>query len=224
MLRDLLNKMVSTVRGPERPAGALSIEELRAEINELERQVGSASTQRKPQIWNRLGDLYAKGANRKSALSSYGKAIDGYLEDGFFDAAAALCRKMIELEPKVIRARCTLAFLSLGKELRSDAHREIGEYVNASRRSGQEDYAIKRLHLMAEATDSHDTRTMLGEFLLDLGDQEGADRVFGAVNAERNELIDPPMEEQRDRWARLLRRAVTDLEDVPSQVRRPRGL
>jgi hypothetical protein len=48
--------------------------------------------------------------------------------------------------------------------------------------------------------------------------------VLGAVNAERNELIGPPAEEQRDRWARLLRRAVTDLEDPAANERGLKGL
>jgi tetratricopeptide (TPR) repeat protein len=222
MLRGLLNKVVSSVRRGNQADG--SPPDLREEIADLEKEVLKASAQRKSQLWNRLGDLYARGDDRKAALSAYGNAIDGYLDNGFFDAAAALCRKTIDMEPAVIRARCTLAFLSLGKEFREEAHREIEQYVEASRRAGQEELTIKRLHMMAEATDSHETRLMLGEFLLDLGDAEGADRVLGAVHAERNELIGPPLEEQRDRWARLLRMAVTSLPDSSPEVRSLKGI
>jgi tetratricopeptide (TPR) repeat protein len=223
MIRDLLNRVASSVRGGER--GELTaVEKLREDIAAVEKELRSASGQRKPQLWNRLGDLNARGGDRKAALAAYGQAIDGYLENGFFDAAAALCRKVIDVQPEVVRARCTLAFLSLGKEMRGDAHVQIEQYVAASQKAGQEDFAIKRLHLMAGATDSHDTRVMLGEFLMSLGDAEGADRVLGVVNAERNELIGPPVEEQRDRWARLLRTAVTDLVDTAPQTRRPKGI
>lgn len=80
--------------------------------------------------------------------------------------------------------------------------------------------------MMADATDSLETRILLGEILLELGDVEGADHVLGKVNAERNELIGPPMEEQRERWARLLRVAITDTPDdaVNEVLRRPKGL
>ena len=224
MFRDLLNKVVSSVRGGDR-ADDDSTAQLRESIAAIEKQVVTASPQQRPQLYNRLGDVYTKGGDVPSALKAYGRAIDGYLENGYYDAAAALCRKVIELKPDVIRARCTLAFLSLGKELLSDAQREISQYVDASRRVGQEELAIKRLHLMAEATDSHDTRTLLGEMLLELGDEQGADAVLGAVNAERNRLTAPPPEEQRERWARLLRTAITDMEELPPEdTKRRRGM
>ncbi len=219
MLRDLLNKVVSSVRGGERQESD-SPDQVRAAIRLLETQVKSATPQQRAQLYNRLGDLYAKGEDRSGALKAYGRGIDSYLENGYYDAAAALCRKVIEIKPDVIRARCTLAFLSLGKEMLADAQREISYYVDVSRRAGMEDLAIKRLHLMAEATDSHETRTMLGELLLELGDAEGADDVLGAVNAERNALSGPPQEEQRDRWARLLRVAITDTEPPPQETKR----
>jgi len=223
MIRDFLNKMVSSVRGGRDQGGPSRAS--RPELDALEREAESAPPQRRAQLYNRLGDAYARAGDRHAALKSYGRAIDGYLENGFYDAAAALCRKMIEFEPSVIRTRCTLAFLSLGKELISDAQREIREYVDASRQVGHYEFAIKRLHMMAEATDSLETRTLLGEFLMELGDAEGADRVLGAVHAERNELIGPPIEEQRERWARLLRMAITDIEEDPSAaLRKPKGV
>jgi tetratricopeptide (TPR) repeat protein len=223
MIRDFLNKLVASVRGAEET----SLERgTRAEIAALESELESAPPQRRAQLHNRLGDTHARAGDRKAALHAFGRAIDGYLEFGFYDAAAALCRKMIDYEPNVIRARCTLAFLSLGKELFADAQQEIRQYVKASRRAGQDDFAIRRLHMMVEATDNLETRILLGEILLELGDVEGADHVLGKVNAERNDLIGPPMEEQRERWARLLRVAITDTpDDAPDEVlRRPKGL
>lgn len=223
MIRDFLNRVAASVRGGGNAAAPSRAG--RGELVALEKEAAAAPPQRRAQLYNRLGDAYARAGERSAALTAYGHGIDGYLEYGFYDAAAALCRKLIEFEPGVIRARCTLAFLSLGKELVADAQREITEYVHASRRAGQEDLAIKRLHFMAEATDSLETRMLLGEHLLELGDAEGADRVLGAVYAERNELIGPPMEEQRERWARLLRVAITDIpSDNSAPPRRPKGV
>jgi tetratricopeptide (TPR) repeat protein len=168
MIRDFLNKVVSSVRGAEEKKGV--DRGTRAEAATLETELQSAPPQRRAQLYNRLGDTHVRAGDRKAALHAFGRAIDGYLEFGFYDAAAALCRKMIDYEPNVIRARCTLAFLSLGKELFADAQREIRQYVEASRRAGQEDFAIRRLHMMVDATDSLETRILLGEILLELGD------------------------------------------------------
>lgn len=223
MLRDLLNKVVSSVRSGSR-AEAPS----RAEIAALEKEAERATPQRRPQLYNRLGDLYARAGDRSAALRAYGRGIDGYLENGFYDAAAALCRRVIEYQPAVVRARCTLAFLLLGKSLMADAHREIRQYVDGARRVGQEELAVKRLHLMAEATENLEVRAMLGELLLELGDAEGADRLLGTVHAARNAPSPgESQEEQRDRWARLLRIAITDVGDEDpgaETLRRPKGL
>jgi tetratricopeptide (TPR) repeat protein len=221
MIRNFLNRFVTSVRGAGDSAEPGKPE--RGQLEALDREAAAAPPQRRAQLYNRLGDAYARSGERPAALRAYGRAIDGYLEYGFYDAAAALCRKVIDFDPRVIRTRCTLAFLSLGKELVSDAQQEIAGYVEAARKAGQEEFAVKRLHLMAEATDSLETRTLLGEYLMELGDAQGADRVLGAVHAQRNELIGPPMEEQRERWARLLRVAVTDIPNDPAP-RRPRGI
>jgi tetratricopeptide (TPR) repeat protein len=220
MIRDFLHRVVSTVRG-----GSTDAPPTREMLGALEKEAASAPPQRRAQLFNRLGDAYVRAGDRSAAVRAYGRGIDGYLEYGFYDAAAALCRKLIDYDSGVIRARCTVAFLSLGKELFDDAEREIRDYVEASRQAGQEDLAMRRLHFMSEATDNLETRTLIGELLLELGDVEGADRVLGSVHAERNELIGPPMEEQRERWARLLRFAITDIpNDASSAPRRPKGV
>jgi tetratricopeptide (TPR) repeat protein len=211
MIRDLLRRLASSVRGhdPDPTVPGPS----RTELKDLETEAAAAAPQRRAQLFNRLGDAYVRTGERGAAVRAFGNAIDGYLENGFYDAAAALCRKLIAYEPSVIRARCTLAFLSLGKDMPEDARRELGHYARAARTAAREDLAIARLRLLAEATDSFEIRSLLGEVLLELGDAEGADRVLGAVHAERSELIAPPMDEQRERWARLLRVRISEAPD-----------
>ncbi len=168
-------------------------------------------------LFNRLGDLYLKAADERQAIKAFGMAVDTYLENGHFDPAAALCRRMIALSPNIVRARCTLAFLSLSKGLVADAETEIEGYVRAARKSGTDELAVARLRMMADATDDHEIRLALGTQLADLGDVQGSDAVFGAVYAERNGLRSLPQEDQRERWARLLRTTITgaDLDTPP---------
>lgn len=182
-----------------------------AELLALERTLASPTVESKAHLYNRAGDLHARTGNRARALQSYGQAIDYYLETGYFDAAAAMCRKVIDFEPTVVRARCTLAFLSLGKGLVDDAEHEIEEYVRAARTAGQEALAVERIRLMAEATDDQEIRLILGEHLVDLGDPLTANEIFGSVYAERNALRPPPppAEDAQERLARLLRTAIT---------------
>jgi hypothetical protein len=203
----MLNRLSSLFR-PADPAQLLE-----QELAELEAQVEGAARDYQATILARAADRCVAAGDDARALGYFGRAIDAYLEFGYFDVAAGLCRRVIELFPAVVRTRCTLAFLSLGSglphlpfhDLLRDARREIGEYVEAARRAGLEELAAERLFLMADATDSAEIRELIGECLLELGAAERADFVFGNVNAERNEIQLPPIEDQRIRWARALR-------------------
>lgn len=191
-------------------------QQLAQELRTLEEQAQGAAWDYRAHLYARAGDLCVSAGDRDRALAYYGQAIDAYLEFGYYDVAANVCRKVLEVAPDVVRTRCTLAFLSLGKGLLEhpfraaieDARGEIGEYVRAARRAGQESVAAQRLRMMAEATDSHEVRELIGESLLELGDPVAADEVFGAIHAERNQLRTPSPEDQRERWARVLRLSV----------------
>lgn len=182
---------------------------LRREIQSLERKARSAPRESRAQLFNHLGDLYIRDGDRDRALSCYGRAIDTHLETGRYNAARALCRKVIIVAPEVVRAHCTLAFLALGEDRIADAEREIGDYVRAARRAGRSDLAARQLRLMANATDDQDIRLALARQLAELGDIRGSNEVFSAVYAERTGLRSAPRENQRERWARMLRIAVT---------------
>lgn len=203
MLRRLLSAF-----SPRRPAAG-SGQHVQEDIAALERQLRDAPVESRAQLYNRLGDLHMKGGDQNRGMECYGRATDTYLETGYFDAAGAMCRKMIDTAPDVVRARCTLAFLSLGKGLVQDAQQQITDYVRTAQRLEQEDLAAERLRLMAEATDDQEVRLLLGEYLTELGDAAGANAVFGAVYAERNHLSETlSQEDQRERWARVLRIAL----------------
>lgn len=216
MFRHLISALSKTRHGtlPRRVA---------RDVESLECQARSAAPDSRAHLYNRIGDLCVKSGDIGRALSYYGRALDVYLETGYFDAGAAMCRKMIDASPEVVRARCTLAFLTLGKGLRQDALKQITDYVDAAQRQGQEELAIERLRLMAGVTDDQEIRLLLGEYLTELGDAETANEVLGAVYAERNRLNPAPsLEDQRERWARSLRTAITSgTQDAAGAYRAP---
>lgn len=160
-------------------------------------------------LWNRLGTL-AHAENDASALVYFGRAIDNYLESGYFDATAALCRRVIRLYPEVVRARCTLAFLSIGRRNLGDAVQEITEYTMAAKRSHTELYAIPRLRLMAQATPDANVLRCIGLALNDLGDSEGREQVQERIRHVPAELLQDPGE----RWERLLAVALLNREQL----------
>lgn len=192
---------------------------LERELERLEREGEQSQPINQALAYRRAGDLCAGAGEVKRALAYYGRAIDVYLDVEYYDSAAAVCQRLIELNPDVVRARCTRAFLALGKNLPylpfggalADARREIGDYVRAAQKAGVEDLAARRLAIMAVATDLTEVREMIGEYLIELGDPGRADHVLGTLYAERNELAEPEAD-QRTRWAEALRQSVLEVD------------
>jgi tetratricopeptide (TPR) repeat protein len=213
--------------------GASPKGQLDVELADLDRQAASATPDFAALIYNRAGDMCVRANDARRALRYYGRAIDAFLEVGYYDSAAALCRRVIEISPNVVRARATLAFLSLGEGLQylpfqgsveENARRSILDYLSAARKGGVEDLVGRRLKLMADVTDNQHVRELIGEFLLEVGEPQAADEVLGSVYAERNRLREPPSEDQRRRWARALRTSVVGAPDrqaaAPAGARR----
>src|SRR5690606_18729231 len=109
-------------------------------IEDLRRQISPTVRERAPldaaRLARDLADLYAEAGNRVEAIRWYGQSIDAYMYAGFSDAAIALCRKLIRFEPRVIRARGTLASLLLARRDYEAACDEIREYVDVTRERG----------------------------------------------------------------------------------------
>jgi hypothetical protein len=184
--------------------------QLERELQLLEAQVKRASPGYETQFLNRAGNLCVDAGEPARALGYFGRAIDVYLESGRFSAAEVLCKKVLQIAPDAVRARCTLAWLSIGKGYRGGQGpgREIAEYVRGAKQAGKEPFAVKQLVMMAEAAPSADLRELLAEHLLELGEDAEADRLFGMVFAERNGIRPPPPEDEGKLWANLLRAAL----------------
>lgn len=204
MFRDLMSRF-------RRVGSRERLEEDLAQLEETAETTGSLVF--KAMKLKQAGERAAEAGDEPRAKEFLGRAVDAYLGTGYYDSAAGICRRLIELYPDVVRARGTLAFLSLAEGLEhspfdglaADARREIGAYVAAAKAKDNDAYAAERLRIMAEATDQEAIREMIGEHLMELDDTEGADAVLGAVFADRNEIGDDPALDQRARWSRALR-------------------
>jgi tetratricopeptide (TPR) repeat protein len=181
---------------------------LARQLESLEQQAEIALPGFDAQFFNRAGDLCVEAQDRDRALNYYGRAIDAYLRAGRYNAAGAVCRKLLRVSPGSVRARCTLAWLSIGKGLLGDAEWEIDEYVQASVAAGQADLARSQLRLMMGATHDADLRALLADHLRRLGDDE-AQAEIGAEPPE-----EPPREEAEALWSRVLRAALMGPEDL----------
>jgi tetratricopeptide (TPR) repeat protein len=180
---------------------------LEQKLKSLEQQAQIALPGFDAQFYNRAGDLCVEADDRPRALRYYGEAIDAYLQARRYNAAGAVCRKLLRISPSAVRARCTLAWLSIGKLLLSDARREIGEYVEAAKLAGQERLARKQLVMMADTARDADLRELLAVLLDDLGDSETAAHV---------RATDPPqMDDDSDAyWSGVLRAALMGPEEL----------
>lgn len=155
--------------------------DIERQLKALEMQAEDAVPGFGAQFLNRAGDVCLEARLHRRALSYYGRAIDSYLHAGRYDAAAAVCRKLLRVSPRSVRARCTLAWLAIGKGMLGDAQKEIAEYVDAAERSARQEMAVSQLRMMAEATYHGGLLDVLAEQLDRLGDAVGAQKVRGAA-------------------------------------------
>lgn len=136
--------------------------------------------------FNTAGDLCSEAGLPGRALSYYGLGIDAYMKQERWDSAAAICRKVLRLSPTAVRARCTLAWLAIGKGLSAEAQSQIRGYVRAAMMAGRDSLAVSQLKRMGDSVANLGVRQVVAELLLDLGADRAADHLFGVVYGERN--------------------------------------
>jgi predicted Zn-dependent protease len=184
-------------------------EGLEKQLRSLEQQAEVALPGFDAQFYNRAGDLCVEAQNRSRALTYYGRAIDAYLRAGRYNAAGAVCRKLLRVSPGSVRARATLAWLSIGKGLLSDAQWEVDEYVEAAIAANRTDMARKHLRMMVDSTYNPDLRALLASHLRRLGDPATAERIM-----EEGPIAEGQREEAEALWSRVLRAALMGPEDL----------
>jgi len=187
------------------------------ELATLESQIRSASSGYETQFLNRAGNLCFEAGDSARAVVYYGRAIDAYLESGRFNAAEVLCRKVLQISPNTVRARCTLTWLAIGK---NDPERvtELAAYVAAAERAGQQVLAIKQLSLMADAVSEIELRETIAKHLLHLEAPEKADEVFGLVFEARDRETPPSAPDEGKLWSKLLRAALMAPKELQLQT------
>jgi hypothetical protein len=156
---------------------------------------------------NQAGDACIAAGEFERGLHYIGRAIDAHVKADRFVAAMALCKKVLRLNPEVVRARCTLAWLSIGNGFEGDACAWVDGYVAAAEHAGREHIAVTQLRRMGELAAGEELRVVVGERLLALGDELMSDHLLGLAYGERNGTMHPPHADDEARW-NTARRAV----------------
>lgn len=178
-LRDLLQRLGWKGKRAD-TAPAVSEPDLHRIEDELQRVAeGSAAAAR---LYNRAGDLQLAKGDGTAALRRYGLAIDTYMHAGEYDSAIAVCRKVLRLMPSVVRARCTLAWLCIGKGFLDIAREQIEAYVSAAKAAEHGPLAGQQLRLMTRYVGQRRFREFLADQLETLSDYAEAERI--RVNAD----------------------------------------
>lgn len=154
-------------------------------------------------IFNLAGDMCFDAGARERALGYYGRAIDVLLAADHIDGAVAVCRKIVRLTPEVVRARCTLAWMALGQGVIEEARQRIADYARAAATAGQEKTASRHLRMMTDIAANQEVLESLAEALLEIGDNVGADRAFGA--AAGHVANQPADHDSQARWQAVVR-------------------
>lgn len=165
------------------------------------------SPEQRARLMNIAGDLCFEAGQRERALLYFDACIDLYLSASRFAASAAICEKLVRLNPEVVRARCTLAWLAIARGLDDEARRRIEEYGEAALRLERPRVAQRQLHAMAEEVDNEEVLEAIAHALLKLGDAVSADRVFGMTHdpaSQRRRKYGSPEERDRAIICRLI--------------------
>lgn len=154
----------------------LSLQELATQMRE------EMEPEQRARLMNIAGDLCYEQGQRERGLLYFDAAIDLYLAVGHFAASAAICDKLVNANPQIVRARCTLAWLAIARGLDDEALRRVEEYGEAALRLERPTVAQRQLRAMAEETDSEGVLEGIAHALLKLGDSMSADRIFGLAH------------------------------------------
>lgn len=206
----MMNRFEESESEQEMPEkSGISMASLSAMLRSMEARAKQTEyPDQRARILNLAGDLCFDAGERERALDYYGRAIDMHIAHHEYSAAVAICQKIIRLTPEVVRARCTLAWMAIARGLIQEAQGRIAEYKEAAEDAGQERLARAHLLMMAEVIDDRDVLVTIAESLIELGDVENADRVYGAAFgcAYEHRMAG----DADERWRTVLKRITTE--------------
>lgn len=203
-------KMNARTTNPESAAKpSISQASLSSMLRSMETRVKETEyPDQKARILNLAGDLCFDAHERERALDYYGRAIDIHVSHHEYSAAVSICQKIVRLTPEVVRARCTLAWMAIARGLVTEAQHRVAEYKSAAESAGQGRLARAHLLMMAEVIDDRDLLVTIAESLIELGDAQNADRVYGAAFGCSYEHRMPG--DADERWRTVLRRITSE--------------
>jgi tetratricopeptide (TPR) repeat protein len=121
-------------------------------------------------LYNRVGDLMVKANKVADAVDYYEKAVDHYVDGGFFNNAIALCNKILRSSPGRSTVYYKLGKVNAHKGFKADAKQNFLEYADRMQKAGQVDEAFRALGEFADlCPDQTDIRLMLAEQLAKAG-------------------------------------------------------
>ena len=184
-----------------------------AVYDELLREMEKEPAEMDIALFNRVGDILVKSNNVTKAVDYYERAVDHYVEGGFFNNAIALCNKILRSSPGRSTVYYKLGKISAHKGFKADAKTNFLEYADRMQKAGQKDEAFRALAEFADlCPDQTDIRLMLAEQLAKAGktpdaveqlqilheqlDGEGRTAEAQAA-AERLKALDPSAEPRR---------------------------
>src|SRR5207248_3205242 len=126
-------------------------------------------------LFNRVGDLMVKQGNVGDAVDYYERAVDHYVDGGFFNNAIALCNKILRSSPGRATVYYKLGKISAHKGFKADAKQNFLEYADRMQKSGKMDEAFRALAEFADlCPDQTDVRLMLADQLTKAGKKNEA--------------------------------------------------
>jgi tetratricopeptide (TPR) repeat protein len=118
-------------------------------------------------LYNRVGDIYLRQGNVADAVDYSEKAVDHYVENGFFNNAIALCNKILRSSPGRASIYYKLGKISAHKGFKSDAKANFLEYADRMQKAGKINEAFRALKEYADlCPDQDDIRQMLADQLI----------------------------------------------------------
>ena len=117
-------------------------------------------------LYNRVGDIHLKQGNVADAVDYYEKAVDHYIDTGFYNNAIALCNKILRSSPGRNSIYYKLGKISAHKGFKGDAKANFLEYADRMQKSGKLNEAFRALKEFADlCPDQDDIRLMLADQL-----------------------------------------------------------
>ena len=187
-------------------------------------------------LFNRVGDLMVRQGNVADAVDYYERAVDHYVEGGFYNNAIALCNKILRHSPGRASVYYKLGKISAHKGFVTDAKQNFLEYADRMQKAGNMNEAFRALKEFADLCPGQDDiRQLLADQLSKLDrkaeaieqlqllweryESEGR-AAEAAATVQRMKAIDPTVEPRAGGGPRSARPADLVFLDLDEPLRR----